>query len=196
MTKEQYDRWKDFALRMVNVVVSARKKSPSRFDVTSEIEDMFTCRFDHDWERIRDWDYTEPSDWNKTHWPHHAMSVNSHIDDRAEYIIPNYWSLNTDVQHEKARERFVDPVSICIRAGLDVAVRPSAGVCGYSAGDIRKMEKGAQIMFMNTIHEKPLRFENDMVALSEQLASHFQQNAIILELQERGVVEETLVVTP
>ncbi len=58
------------------------------------------------------------------------------------------------------------------------------------------VEKGAQILFMNTIHEKPLRFENDMVALSEQLASHFQQNAIILELQERGVVEETLVVTP
>ena len=30
-------------------------------------------------------------------------------------------------------------IRCCLRAGLDIAVEPSAGVCGFDAGDIRKM---------------------------------------------------------
>lgn len=36
-------------------------------------------------------------------------------------------------------ERYFGPVGCCIRAGLDMACEPSAGVIGFSAGDIRRM---------------------------------------------------------
>lgn len=38
--------------------------------------------------------------------------------------------------------RWLDPVSACVRAGLDVASEPSAGVAGFTAGDVRKMYGG------------------------------------------------------
>lgn len=42
-----------------------------------------------------------------------------------------------------AREQWADqwggPVRCCIRAGLDMAVAPSAGVVGFTAGDLRRM---------------------------------------------------------
>lgn len=136
MNKEQYDRWKDFALRMVPITVSSRKRSPSRADVVENIEFLFECRFDSEWERIVSWDYTRKGDGEFEQRP---MCPGDHVSDCAEHFIPNYWSLRTERQFEKAETRYIDPVSICVRAGLDVAVAPSAGVCGFSAGDIRKM---------------------------------------------------------
>lgn len=34
---------------------------------------------------------------------------------------------------------YCDPVHCCVRAGLDIASSPSAGVAGFTAGDIRRM---------------------------------------------------------
>lgn len=138
MTPEQYERWKDFSFRMVNMAVSSRKKSPSREKVKEDIAFFFECRMDPDeeWRRVRDWDYTE--DNPDEHWQ--AMSVGSHIHDLDEHFIPAYWSLpDTDAAYDQARARWCDPVACCIRAGLDVAVSPSGGVLGFTAGDIRKM---------------------------------------------------------
>lgn len=36
-------------------------------------------------------------------------------------------------------DRWSRPISACVRAGLDVAVAPSAGVAGLTAGDVRRM---------------------------------------------------------
>lgn len=140
MTREQYERWKDFSRRMVAVAVSHRKRVPSRAMVLESIDFFFDCRMEPDvWQRVRDWDHTEPTEKERSQWPRCAMSVSSHIDDLEEEFIPGYWSLDTDRQFELARERWVDPVHRCIRAGLDVAVAPSAGVAGFTAGDIRAM---------------------------------------------------------
>jgi hypothetical protein len=144
MTPEQYERWKDFSLRMVNIAVSARKKKPSRQDVRDNINFFFECRMDPDeeWRRVEDWDSTEDSQWHKDHRTH-SMCVGDHISDLAEHFIPGYWSLPYEDEkpgvYEAAHDRYVGPVSACIRAGLDVAVAPSAGVAGFTAGDIRKM---------------------------------------------------------
>lgn len=127
---------------MVDIVVSARKRRPSRKDVRENIEFFFECRMDPDeeWRRVRNWDHTDASEWDKSHWPHHSMCVGSHISDLAEHFIPGYWGLpDTESAYERATAQFVDPVHTCVRAGLDVAVSPSAGVAGFTAGDIRKM---------------------------------------------------------
>lgn len=36
-------------------------------------------------------------------------------------------------------DQWADPVKACLRAGLDIASAPSAGVCGFTAGHIRRM---------------------------------------------------------
>lgn len=138
MTPEQYEHWKDFSRRMVNVVVSARKREPSRKKVRECIGFFFSCRMDpgDEWRRVEDWDNTARSENG-----HYGYCCSDHISDMAEYWIPGYWALPCDdeIAYERARERYVDPVSACIRSGLDVAVSPSAGVCGFTAGDIRSM---------------------------------------------------------
>jgi hypothetical protein len=148
MTPEQYDHWKDFARRMAHIVRGPRHKSPSRADVREHIDFFFECCMDpgEEWERVRDWDHTEPTKDEKSRWPWSATCVSDHIKEHHEVFIPDYWSLDRgddeakiEARIERARSRFVDPISCCIRAGLDVAVSPSAGVCGYTAGDIRKM---------------------------------------------------------
>lgn len=140
MTQEQYERWKDFARRMVNVAVSSRKRSPSRADVLGNIDFFFECRMDpnEEWSRVRDWDHTEKkADARDRSGP---MCPGDHISDLTEHFIPNYWSLSdSESQYEKAYERFVSPVACCVRAGLDVACAPSAGVIGFTVGDIRSM---------------------------------------------------------
>ncbi len=73
MTQEQYDRWQDFARRMVPIAVSARKRAPSRADTLEIIEFFFKCRMEPDeWQRVVNWDHTEASENEKVHgrpWP-------------------------------------------------------------------------------------------------------------------------------
>lgn len=43
------------------------------------------------------------------------------------------------IAHYQWQEQWASPVHCCIRAGLDMAAEPSAGVVGFTAGDIRRM---------------------------------------------------------
>ena len=44
-----------------------------------------------------------------------------------------------DLYHEQWQDQWGGPVHCCIRAGLDFASAPSAGVIGFTAGDLRRM---------------------------------------------------------
>ncbi len=44
-----------------------------------------------------------------------------------------------DALRDAIRDLYRSPVSCCIRAGFDCAVKPSGGVMGFTAGDIRRM---------------------------------------------------------
>jgi len=134
MTLEQYGRWKDFAFRMVNVAVSARKRAPSRADVREQLEFFFECRINHLFERIQNWDSSKPDEHGRFDY------VCDSVSDMSEYWIPNYWSIcDRERAYEKAEERWCGAAQACLRAGLDVACSPSAGVTGFTAGDIRVM---------------------------------------------------------
>lgn len=129
-----YVRWKDFARRMVNVALSARRKAPSRAHTLEIIEFFFECRMEPDeWKRVRSWDYTERDTSGR------SMCVGSHMSDIQEYHVPGYWGLPDGERGEKVIERWMGPATCCIRAGLDCASEPSAGVVGFTAGDLRRM---------------------------------------------------------
>ncbi len=57
-------------------------------------------------------------------------------------------------------------------------------------------ENGAQVAIMNIIQEKEKRFEDDMVEIAEEMVLKFHQNAVIVEMSMKGVVEETIEVGP
>lgn len=141
MTREQYERWQDFAKRMVNVAVSARRRSPSRAKTLEIIEFFFECRMEpyEEWKRVENWDHTEPSEDERSRWPHYCMCVASHMDDIQEYHVPDYWALPEGDRGDEIIEKWMGPARCCVRAGLDMACEPSAGVVGFTAGDIRRM---------------------------------------------------------
>lgn len=130
MTEEQYERWKDFSRRMVRIVKGETDKNPSGADVLENINFFFGCRMDpnEEWRNVVDWDNTRSKDY----------CPGDHMSDLAEVFIPNYWSLRED-DYEAAVGKFCAPVDCCVRAGLDLACKPSAGVAGFTAGQVREM---------------------------------------------------------
>ncbi len=71
-----------------------------------------------------------------------------------------------------------------------------AGLWQDLKDDTAYPENGAQVAIMNIIQEKEKRFEDDMVEIAEEMVSKFHQNAVIVEMSMRGVVEETIEVGP
>jgi hypothetical protein len=89
--------------------------------------------------------------------------VGDMVSECSERWIPNYWSLPyADESHideeprydehgvelygpfllqsyDEADDQYCGPVRCCLRAGLDCASAPSAGVMGFTAGDLRRM---------------------------------------------------------
>lgn len=66
-----------------------------------------------------------------------------------------------------------------------------------TAGDKKAYpEDGTSLIMLNTISEEPQRFEQDMENLAEELATRLKQQAIIVEHQVRGVVEQTVTMLP
>lgn len=134
MTPEQYDRWKDFALRLGAVWVSARRTKPSRAWVREQIEFFFEVYMDAEQATaIGSWDDTD-------------MSCS--VADLIETIVMNERPpfLKFDEEHERYEHRreawlrrWVNPITGSIRAGLDVACKPSGGVVGFTVGHLRKM---------------------------------------------------------
>lgn len=130
MTEEQYERWKDFSTRMVNIVKSAKAKKPSRKQVLENVNFFFDERMepDEEWKNVTSWDYTKSK----------GSSPSDHMIELAEDFVPNYWSCGDD-KYEAEQKKFCGPVHCCVRAGLDLACNPSAGVAGFTAGNIREM---------------------------------------------------------
>lgn len=172
MTKQQYDRWKDFAIRMARTCFKRRRR-PSAQQILENVEEFFGSLQPEDIPCIFSWDHSGPYPegsryYRRTHrtscWhcskrgsPYQRLAdcpykcedgqiydyarplcVGDMCSEFAEQWIPNYWSLS-DGAFAKADERWCGPVRCCLRAGLDFASAPSAGVVGFTAGDLRRM---------------------------------------------------------
>jgi len=194
MTQEQYDRWKDFAIRMAKTCYGKHRR-PSAAWILDVVEDWFDC-FDEDKiPCIENWDNSGPyPEGNRCHgregqtsycgcdgWRHeHDNSPNpdcpecrgsglhyrlyapdcvtemvSHFLDewrgdapccdvcaRDTYTYEDAECRCEEVEHHyyhQWNDQWGGPICCCVRAGLDMACSPSAGVIGFTAGDVRRM---------------------------------------------------------
>lgn len=198
MKNEQYDRWKDFSLRMVRTCYHGNRRPTSRW-ITEVVANYFDCIDERDVPCIVNWDHSDPHE-ESTHGResrrsycgcdgyrhehgtpnpecpecggsglHYALHSGRLVCcDVDEFLADNYRGNAPDCEaclgefrqyatyargrdpkcrcddiedryYEQWDEQWGGPVHCCIRAGLDFAAGPSAGVLGFTAGDVRRM---------------------------------------------------------
>ena len=193
MTPQQYDRWKDFSLRMAKTCYRAARR-PSAAWILNVVEDWFYRLDECEIPCIVDWDNSVPypegnlghgrqghlsycvcDGWRYRHdgtpnpecpechgsGLHHALYEPYCVGDMMSEFFDDYetappWCrvCNNETEdedeecccekieylcHEQWQDQWGGPVRCCVRAGLDTASAPSAGVLGFTAGDIRRM---------------------------------------------------------
>ena len=156
MTKLQFERWKDFALRMALLWPSDPVDGPSREWIRDEV-----CDFLQHWvpevELVTNWDSgpayicDRMSQWKTErveylmcdlvstytwHWMN--LHVNLFCDSGRCNTGELFEGYDTPLE-EELTELWSSPVMCCVRAGLDLASAPSAGVVGFTVCDLRKM---------------------------------------------------------
>lgn len=190
MTQQQFERWKDFAMRMARTSYRHSRRPTAKW--IEEVVDHFFAMIDEsDIVTIVNWDHSAEypvghpyhgrecrSSWcgcdgyrNKHGRPspqceecrgsgvHHALFTGPLIcDAMAEFLYeyeprrPECRACREDDVDGECRcgeieqlwgaqwdEQWGGPVHCCVRAGLDFAAAPSAGVLGFTAGDVRRM---------------------------------------------------------
>lgn len=145
VTSEQYERWHDFAIRMARTCFW-RKRNLNPKEIERNVEHFFECLDKEDLLSIVDWDHSDPypegseaAGVDYYGYPNEALPVTDMCKEHEEDWNPHYWGDRTNQQRDRDYERWISPVVCCIRAGLDLAVSPSAGVVGFTAGHLRKM---------------------------------------------------------
>ena len=187
MNQQQYDRWRDFALRMARTCWTNRQR-PKRDSIITAVEDFLDSV--EDWELIESWedsaDYPEGRDYrratydgpcwcvlnppkkkskkvcsgcqgtgHRVDWASRSLlcdDVSCWADDyidRSELMTKREWQRyerlqdvdwdQADAFRDASRERYLSPVACCVRTGFDCAVKPSMGVLGFTAGELRRM---------------------------------------------------------
>ena len=150
MTAEQYERWKDFALRMAKTCFNRRRR-PSRDWIIEQVESWFSWR-----DYQKDW-----GDYNS--WDQDSYPLCDHVSEfyADEYPCPrcatcrhrwDCWDSNCEkcdrecrcgdaenLAYEQFDYQWMGPVRCCLRAGIDLACEPSAGVIGFTVCDLRRM---------------------------------------------------------
>lgn len=146
MTKEQYERWKDFALRMARTCFANRRR-PSASWIIEQVESWFYWR---DYQE----DHGEYNSWDQDDFPlcDHVSEFfddypavccracsQSRWDDGYDATLECRCQEKGDLAWEQYDDQWYGPVRCCLRAGIDFACEPSAGVMGFTVGDVRKM---------------------------------------------------------
>ena len=123
MSPEQFDRWKDFAQRMA-VHAHPDLSEGDRTESSQLVNDIFES-MEQDAADIRGWD---------------GEGGKIYVCDRIREWAEDTGHLEYD---EESGERDYSDVGLAVtcsvRAGLDVACKPSGGVLGYDLNDLRRM---------------------------------------------------------
>ena len=125
MTEDQYERWKDFSMRMVKTVYH-HCTSQRQVKILENVENFLEyCEYQNDYKKYTDWDGNGDKE-----------IISSVVDDF--FAEHRHWNPRTETEHDY----FYRQVSCCIRAGFDIAIKPSAGVVGFTCGQVRNMWNG------------------------------------------------------
>ncbi len=122
MTKLQYLRWKFFALQMAKHCFLEATEARRR-KLYDELEGYLTWVGDDGWADGAE--YTKFNSWD--------FDVSGHAE---SYFAQHY---HEDFNGEERGNKFLNQIMCCLRAGVDVAVKPSGGVVGFTIGDVRRM---------------------------------------------------------
>jgi hypothetical protein len=193
MTQEQYDRWKDFAMRMARTCFP---KHPDAKWIEEAVLDFFDGLPEEDIVCFVDWDNSQPypeghkfrrakgtyrcccrykdislmdtphapvadcqacggtgtaTHWTRPYcvgstmqeWEWEYLRRYADMPEKTERRIEIFENAGMQNEADDLRRRWEDhwsgPVRCCVRAGMDCASSPSAGVMGFTAGDIRRM---------------------------------------------------------
>lgn len=144
MTPFQADNWRQFSARMAFAVYRNRTAS-RRARLVKEVDAMIDCFLSN---------YPITSPWgggtlgDVDCWDGSEMRAGEKWEDycqRAAYPCDSFDSYVWDrgyireTKHGEERGEFGSTAMCCIRAGFDIAVKPSAGVLGFDMGDMRAM---------------------------------------------------------
>lgn len=145
MNKTQLKRWEKLsiglALNAYPTITDARRNR-----LVSEVDNFIDMVVhNHGLEGILDWDGNRGS-----------VYVG---DELSDYLWNNRYEF--DSKDGSRLGNFGNMLSCCIRAGFDVAVAPSAGVIGFTAGDLRKVFKRRPPKWANDFFAEPLSTVSD-----------------------------------
>lgn len=145
MTEQQFKRWYTFALRMAHRGFP-RLPRKSRKKVAEMIKHVISdIRDNYELEEIGDWDgYIDGPNGGLICTP---CIVSDCLSDHESCFNPFYYEDGNceggrSYRNFQWEEKWWGRVQCCLRAGLDVAVRPSAGVLGFTVCDLRRMYRG------------------------------------------------------
>ena len=104
MTDEQFQRWKDFALRMARTCYPATMRAPSRKWIVDRVEE-FIDQMEDDRERITDWDSSWPEPPGSTYRSFECVS-----DRMSEFEWDNLpWRVQK-LEHDEKFEEFEEAI--------------------------------------------------------------------------------------
>lgn len=142
-TPEQIGRCYDFGVRMATHVfpaMTARRKER----LISEVEGFLSCLRDASPGEVGTWDEGTP--------------LNICIGDWAsEY----YQHLDAGDPEVDRPGRFYNRVICCVRAAVDLAIEASAGVLGFTVGDLRRMYDGEVPAWISDQYEPAIAGQPD-----------------------------------
>jgi hypothetical protein len=123
ITEHEFERWKQLSNGLAHSYQS--RLTPRRYALLlAEVEYCIDCVTCNGLDTISDWD------------GHDGESVGDRVDD---YLWDSRYQsekINKNGDVEVVCGNFGTMLSACVRAGFDMAVEPSAGVLGFTVGDL------------------------------------------------------------
>lgn len=136
MNAMQYERWKELSIGLAR---SYAKLTPRRRQkLLKEVENCIVWVVCNGLDTVEDWDHSVHVEESL-----HHESAGTRVDD---YLWQHRYEFEREYRNgevELVRGRFGDMLSACVRAGFDMAVTPSAGVIGFTVGDLRDVFGGS-----------------------------------------------------
>jgi hypothetical protein len=140
MNKIQLRRWKKVSLGLVGASYPSMTAA-RRTQLQASVEEFFDkLTYNCELNTITDWDGNGGS-------TPVSLALNDHLEGHRHYHA---------VTGGEKRNRFANNVSCCVRAGFDLAVKPSAGVVGFTVGDVRAIFNRRIPSWVTEFFGKPL----------------------------------------
>lgn len=138
MEQLQKERWIEFSVALARCFKHHYGKK--LFALQEEIESAIDWVCCNGIEQFVDWDHSKPP-------KNPAHGMNNSVSSRVSQYL---WDAGLERERETKRggievvhTALGERVLACVRAGFDVAVEPSAGVVGFSVGDLRRAFRGS-----------------------------------------------------